>query len=50
MEISRQNILKKLNEGNPCWKYMKTGDKCNSVIRTIGEDQAWQDIDTKSAA
>jgi len=25
-------------------KYMKAEDKYNNMIRTIGEDQAWQDM------
>ena len=29
---------------NPCWECMEAGDKCNSVIRTIGEDQTWQNM------
>ena len=28
----------------PIGKYMEAGDKCNSVIRTVGENQAWWDI------
>jgi len=28
----------------PIGKYMEARDKCNSVIRTIGENQAWQDM------
>ena len=29
---------------NPCWECAEAEDKCNSVIRTMGEDQAWQDM------
>ena len=35
---------KKLMKENPHWKCMEAGDKCNSVIRTMEEDWAWQDI------
>jgi len=35
---------KKLIKENSHWKYMETGDNYNSVFRTIGEDQAWQDM------
>ena len=26
------------------WECTEAGDKCNSMIRTMGEDQAWQDM------
>ena len=29
---------------NPHWECVEVGDKYNSMIRTMGEDQAWQDI------
>ena len=29
---------------NPLWECAEAGDKCNSVFRTMGEDQAWQDM------
>jgi len=35
---------KKLMKENPHWEYMEAKDKCNSMIRTMGEDQAWQDM------
>jgi len=35
---------KKLMKENPLWECMEAGDKCNSVFRTMGEDQAWQDM------
>jgi len=35
---------KKLMKEIPVGKCMEAGDKCNSMIRTMGEDQAWQDI------
>ena len=35
---------KKLMKENLCWKCVKVGDKCNSVIKTIEENQAWWDI------
>jgi len=35
---------KKLMKENLYWKYMEIGNKCNSVIRTMGEDQAWWDM------
>ena len=31
-------------KGNPYWKCAEAGDKYNSMIRTMGEDQAWQGI------
>jgi len=40
----RTEYTKKLNKGNLCWKYMEAGDKYNSVIRTMEEDWAWQDM------
>jgi len=35
---------KKLMKENPLWECMEAGDKCNSVFRTMGEDQAWRDM------
>jgi len=35
---------KKLMKENPCWKCAEIGDNCNSIIRTMGKDWAWQDI------
>ena len=35
---------KELMKENLCWKCVEAGDKCNSVIRTMEEDQAWWDI------
>jgi len=35
---------KKLMKENSHWKYAETGDNCNSVFRTMGEDWAWQDM------
>ena len=37
-------IFKESMKENLCWKYTETGDKCNSVIRTMEEDWAWQDM------
>ena len=37
-------IFKESMKENLCWKYAEAGDKCNSVIRTMGEDWAWQDM------
>ena len=28
----------------PVRKHMEAGDKCNSMIRTMGENWAWQDM------
>jgi len=28
----------------PVGKCVEAGDKCNSMIRTMEEDQAWQDM------
>jgi len=35
-----KELVKEISVG----KCMEAGDKCNSIIRTIGEDQAWQDM------
>jgi len=35
---------KELAKKNSHWKYMEARDKCNSMIRTMGEDWAWQDM------
>jgi len=35
---------KELMKENPCWKCMEIEEKCNSMIRTMGEDQAWWDM------
>ena len=29
---------------NLCWEYTEVEDNCNSMIRTMGEAQAWQDM------
>ena len=29
---------------NPHWECMEAWDKCSSMIRTMGEDQAWRDM------
>ena len=29
---------------NPCWECAEAGNKYNSVIRTMGEDQTWCDM------
>jgi len=36
--------IKELMKEIPIRKYMKAGDKYNSMIRTKIEDQAWQDM------
>jgi len=43
-ENKQTEYTKKLMKENPCWKYMETGDNCNSVFRTMGEDWTWQDM------
>jgi len=35
-----KELVKEISVG----KCMEAGDKCNSMIRTIGEDQAWRDM------
>jgi len=35
---------KKLMKGNSCWGCVEAGDKYNSMIRTMGEVRAWQDM------
>jgi len=32
---------KELTKKIPIGKYVEAGDKCNSMIRTMEEDQAW---------
>ena len=29
---------------NPHWKYMEVEDKYNSMIKTMGKDWAWHDM------
>ena len=29
---------------NPHWECVEVGNKYNSMIRTMGENQAWQDM------
>ena len=29
---------------NLCWEYTEAGDKYSSMIRIMGEDQTWQDM------
>jgi len=43
-ENKQTEYTKKLNKGNPYWECTEAGNKCNSVIRTMEEDQAWQDM------
>jgi len=38
--LKRNPVIKKI----PIGKCMKVGDKCNSMIRTKGVDQAWWDM------
>jgi len=35
-----KELIKKITVG----KYMEAGDKCNSMIRIVGEDWAWWDL------
>jgi len=35
---------KELMKEIPIGKCVEAGDKCNSMIRTMGENRAWQDI------
>ena len=42
LEVNKQTeYTKKLMKKIPIGKCMEAGNKCNSVIRTIGEDQAY---------
>ena len=42
LEINKQTeYTKELIKEIPIGKCMETRDKCNSIIRTIGEDWAW---------
>jgi len=43
-EIKQTEYTKKLMKENPLLERVEAGDKCNSVFRTMGEDQAWQDM------
>jgi len=43
-ENKQTEYTKKLMKENLPWKCMEAGNKYNSVIRTMGEDQAWQDM------
>jgi len=43
-ENKQIEYTKKLVKKIPVGKYTETEDKCNSMIRTIGEDQAWWDM------
>jgi len=45
LEINKQTeYTKELMKEILIGKCMEARDKCNSIIRTIREDQAWQDI------
>jgi len=35
-----KELIKEISIG----KYMEAGDKCNSMIRIVGEDRTWQDM------
>jgi len=43
-ENKQTEYTKKLMKENLCWEYMEAGDKCSSMIRTMGGGQAWQDM------
>jgi len=40
-ENKQTEYTKELMKKVPIGKYMEAGDKYNSMIRTMGEDQAW---------
>jgi len=40
-ENKQTEYTKKLVKENPVGKCVEAGNKCNSMIRTMGEDQAW---------
>ena len=43
-EIKQLEYTKELIKEIPIGKCTEAGDKCNSVIRTVGENRAWQDM------
>ena len=43
MKISGQNILE-INEGNPHWECTEAENKCNSMIRIMGEDWCYDSM------
>jgi len=43
-ENKQTEYTKELVKKNPCWECVEAGDKCNSMIRTMGENQAWRDM------
>jgi len=43
-ENKQTEYTKKLIKENPHWKCAETENNCNSVFRTMGEDQAWWDM------
>ena len=40
-ENRQTEYTKKLMKENPHWECTEVGNKCNSMIRTMEEDQAW---------
>jgi len=40
-ENKQTEYTKELIKENPIGKCVEAGDKCNSMIRTVGEDWAW---------
>jgi len=43
-ENKQTEYTKKLIKEISIGKCIEVGDKCNSVIRIVGEDQTWQDM------
>jgi len=43
-EIKQTEYTKELMKEIPIRKCAEAGNKCNGVIRTVGENQAWQDM------
>jgi len=43
-EIKQLEYTKELMKEIPIGKCMEAGDKCNSIIRIVGENWAWQDM------
>jgi len=43
-ENKQTEYTKKLMKENPHWECTGAGDNCNSMIRTLGEDWAWWDM------
>jgi len=51
LEVNKNKQIeytKELIKEIPIGKYMEAGDKCNSMIRIVGEDRTWQDMQCKS--